>query len=160
MIKLVRCDDRLIHGQCMTNVVKVNNIDNIIVVDDFTASNPVLKMVFSTAVPATMKANVYSIKESLNIIKEAAVNSSTTLILMRSPSVFVELRKGVDGLPNEFNIGPMSSKKDAKQITPYAYLLHNEIEALKQLEAEGIHIYFRQLSTTKLTEWNDIKNNL
>ena len=41
MISLVRCDDRLIHGQCMTKIVKDYDIKKIMVIDEFTALNPV-----------------------------------------------------------------------------------------------------------------------
>ena len=40
MINLIRCDDRLIHGQCMTRLVQHYFIKNIIVIDEFTATNP------------------------------------------------------------------------------------------------------------------------
>ena len=58
MICLVRCDDRLIHGQCMTVIVKAYDIQEIIVVDEFTATNAILKTVFKTAVPPSMKADI------------------------------------------------------------------------------------------------------
>ena len=41
MLTLIRCDDRLIHGQCMTVIVKDYDIERILVVDDFTATNPI-----------------------------------------------------------------------------------------------------------------------
>lgn len=40
----------------MTVVVKGNHIERIIVVDDLTASNSILRSVFKAAVPADMKA--------------------------------------------------------------------------------------------------------
>ena len=43
MINLIRCDDRLIHGQCMTRLVQHYFIKNIIVIDEFTATNPTMK---------------------------------------------------------------------------------------------------------------------
>jgi len=55
VIVLVRCDDRLIHGQCMTVLVKGNQIERIIVVDNLTASNSILRSVFKAAVPADMR---------------------------------------------------------------------------------------------------------
>ena len=45
MINLIRCDDRLIHGQCMTRLVQHYKINHIIVVDEFTANDPTMKMV-------------------------------------------------------------------------------------------------------------------
>lgn len=39
-ITVLRCDDRLIHGQCIVKVLNDYKIDYIILVDAFTASNP------------------------------------------------------------------------------------------------------------------------
>ena len=74
MLTLIRCDDRLIHGQCMTVIVKAYDIEEIIVVDNFTATNSVLKTVFRTAVPPHMKADVFTVDDSLPKIKEATSN--------------------------------------------------------------------------------------
>ena len=156
MIQLVRCDDRLIHGQCMTDVVKVNDITNIIVIDDFTASNPVLKMIFESAVPKTMKASVYSLTEAVAVVKKAVEDDSRTLVLMKVPQTFVQLRREVEGLPNSLNIGPMSSKANATEATPFAFLLPEEAAACKELAAQGVQIYFRQTSNNKTTLWEDV----
>ena len=51
MIKLIRCDDRLIHGQVIVRVISSFDINKIVIVDDFTASNEVLKSVFALATP-------------------------------------------------------------------------------------------------------------
>lgn len=156
MIQLVRCDDRLIHGQCMTDVVRVNDITNIIVIDDFTASNPVLKMIFENAVPKTMKASVYSLAEAVAVVKKAVEDDSRTLILMKVPQTFVQLRREVAGLPDSLNIGPVSSKENAKEATPFAFLLPEEAAACKELAAQGVEIYFKQTSNNKTTPWKDV----
>ena len=91
MISLVRCDDRLIHGQCMTVIVKAYDIQEIIVVDQFTATNAVLKTVFKTAVPPSMKADVFTVPDALPKIREALDNNVRTMVLMKSPVVYVEL---------------------------------------------------------------------
>ncbi len=41
MISLIRCDERLIHGQCMQFIVSDYSIKRILVVDNATAMNPV-----------------------------------------------------------------------------------------------------------------------
>ena len=158
MIQLVRCDDRLIHGQCMTDVVKVNDITNIVVIDDFTASNPVLKMIFETAVPKTMKAAVYSLAEAAAVVKKAVEDDSRTLILMKVPQTFVQLRGEVAGLPDALNIGPVSSKDNAKEATPFAFLLPEEAAACKELAAQGVEVYFRQTSKQRPIPWEDVAN--
>ena len=86
-------------------------------------------------------------------------DDSHTLLLMKSPIVFRDLRKEMDQLPAELNIGPMSNRKNTKEATPTAFLLPDEAAAIKELAADNVHIYFRQLPSQKTIEWDDIKNN-
>ncbi len=156
MISLARCDDRLIHGQCMISVTKEYDIKRIIVVDNFTASNAILRVVFETAVPSNMKASCYTLEQAIDPIKEAMINNENTLILMKTPQVYVELRKVIDGLPNNFNIGPMSSKKGATPATGWAHLLPEEVAAIKELVNSGVRVFFKQTQSNPLIEWKDL----
>lgn len=158
MLTLVRCDDRLIHGQCMMVITKEYDIERIIVVDDFTATNSILKMVFQTAVPPTMKANVYTVKEAVDEIRIAMKDTSRTLLLMKSPIVYKELREEMDDLPLELNVGPMSNRKGTIAATSTAHLLSEEADAVKALIAQGVHVYFRQVPSQKTVEWDEIKD--
>lgn len=158
MIVLVRCDDRLIHGQCMTVITKVNNIDNIIVVDDFTATNAILKRVFRTAVPSNMHANVYTVKESAPVIEKAMADNSKTLVLMKNPKVYVQLLDEVQNFPKHLNVGPMSSRKGTKPVNPAINIMPDEAEAIKTAVSRGAHVYFQQVPEQRLIEWDEVKH--
>lgn len=158
MITLVRCDDRLIHGQCMTVIVKEYGIKEIIVVDEFTATNAVLKTVFKTAVPPTMKADVFTVPDALPKIKEALTNDVKTLVLMKSPIVYVELLKAMDELPKELNVGPMTKRKGTISVHPAINLSQDEGNAVKEAVSMGAHVYFRQVPEQALIEWDDVKD--
>jgi len=160
MICLVRCDDRLIHGQCMTRVVKEYDIQDIIVVDDYTAGEPMLKKIFQMAVPREMNANVYTAEESYSVISKAMSSPRRTLVLMKSPEVMVKLVDGVKGMPMELDIGPMSAREGATTLTPYAHLMPNELAAVKKLTEENVHVYLKQLPTEATTELKDLKNKI
>lgn len=158
MIALVRCDDRLIHGQCMTVIVKSYDIQEIIVVDDFTATNAVLKTVFKTAVPSNMKADVFTVTDSLPKIKEALTNDVRTMVLMKSPIVYVELLKAMDELPKELNVGPMTKRKGSIAVHPAINLIQSEGDAVKEAVSMGAHVYFRQVPEQALIEWDEVKD--
>ena len=158
MIALVRCDDRLIHGQCMTVIVKEYDIKEIIVVDNFTATNAVLKTVFRSAVPSNMKADVFTVTDSIPKIKEALGNDVRTMVLMKSPIVYLELLKAMDDLPKELNVGPMTNRKGSTSITPAINLMPDEAEAVKEAVGMGAHIYFRQVPEQPLVEWEQVKD--
>ena len=52
-VVLFRCDDRLIHGQCIVRVINDGKINKIILVDDYTASNPIMVNIYKMSVPPT-----------------------------------------------------------------------------------------------------------
>ena len=117
MITLIRCDDRLIHGQCIVRVLADFKIEKIVIIDDFTASNPVLKSVFLLAVPPQTKAVILTTDEAKTSLPEFVENSENVLLLMRSPMVALELFKSNPELKQELNIGPISYRPDTKKIT-------------------------------------------
>lgn len=160
MINLIRCDDRLIHGQCMTKIVQHYFIKQIIVVDDFTATNSVLKLVFEKAVPPSMKASVYTVDQCAEAISAAIENNIETLILFRSPLVAESLYDLIDNLPKTFMIGPISKKAGGKEANFGTYLIPSEIEALERMVSKDIIPYFQILPEQKRFEWNDVKPKL
>lgn len=158
MLSLIRCDDRLIHGQCMTVIVKEFNIARIVVVDDMTAGNPVLKTVFQTAVPSSMSAGVYTMAEAVGQIEEAMQNDVRTMLLMKSPAVYQKMLEQIEQLPKELMIGPMSSRKGTVSVNRNTNLLPEESNAIKNLVEAGVHVFFQQVPSEKKIEWDEVKS--
>lgn len=150
MISLVRADERLIHGQTMVFVVKDYSINRIIVVDDLTATNPVLKSIFQTAVPKEVQTDVHTVADSVPIIKEAINGSEKTLLLVKYPRTYVKLRELIDGLPNELNIGSQMARNGVRY-AEYASLSPEDVEASKLLKNEGVRVYFNALGSSGST---------
>ncbi|MEG1462889.1 MAG: PTS sugar transporter subunit IIB [Anaerorhabdus sp.] len=160
MINLVRCDDRLIHGQCMTKIVQHFFIKEIIVIDDFTANNAVLKLVFEKAVPPSMKAAVYRIDNCEEAIRSSITNDIGTLILFRSPLIAEKLYDLIDELPKTFMIGPVAKKAGGKEANFGTYLSKEEIESLARMVDKNIEPYFQILPEQKRFNWDDVKGKL
>lgn len=85
MINLIRCDDRLIHGQCMTRLVQHYFIKHIIVIDEFTATNSTMKYVVEKIAMPGMKNDVYTVEEAIDPIREAIADKVRTMIVFRFP---------------------------------------------------------------------------
>lgn len=160
MICLIRCDERLIHGQCMQFIVSDYAIKDIIVVDDVTAANPVLKTIFSTAVPPTIHAEVYTVKEAIAKIEEAKTNTVNTLLLMKHPRTLLAIMDEVEGLPSELNIGPQMARSGVKCVD-FATLHPQDVDACKQLSDRGVHVFFNSIGASgAVTEWSSIVSKI
>ena len=158
MITLIRCDDRLIHGQCIVRVLSDFNIEKIVIIDDFTASNDVLKNVFLLAVPPQAKAVIFTTKEAIANLPQYVENNENVLLLMKSPTVALELFKSLPQLKQELNIGPSSYRPDTTKVTTYAYLSKEEMDAVNQLVERKVRVYFNQTIDQKIIEWNEVKD--
>ncbi len=158
MICLVRCDDRLIHGQCVVRMISDFRISHIVVADDFVASNVLLKNVFLLAAPDGIRTEIFSAQEAAGRIPALQESAENVLLLMRSPETALALYGQVGGLKNDLNIGPMSNRPGAIKATMYAYLARAEADAVKALTKKGIRVYFNQVISQKAVEWAEIQD--
>lgn len=157
MVVLVRCDDRLIHGQCMTVIIQHYAVKRIIVVDDFTANNPILKTVFKSAAPPSIETDVFTVDASAAKIASALSDDVRTLVLMKSPLVYKQLMEKLPELPRELNVGPQSNRAGTTMLTKFINCLPEEIKCIREIADAGCHVYFRQIPTQETIEWEDIK---
>lgn len=159
-ISIFRCDDRLIHGQCIVRVLNDFDVKKILLVDDFTATNPVLKNVYQMAVPPKVKVEVLELEKSYEEIQEAIHNEESTLILIKEPIAARDIFANVEGLKKELNIGPMSNRKGTVKATYFANLLKEEVDAIETLHNDGIRVYFQQVTDQKAVEWETIREKV
>lgn len=160
MICLVRSDERLIHGQCMQFIVSDYSIRNIIVVDDMTATNALLKSIFQNAVPKSIQARVYTVDESIPVIQNAVGDNENTLLLMKNPRTYVSILKQVEGLPKSLNIGPQMARNGIKCVD-YATLHPEDVEACRKLTDMGVRVFFNATGTSgAVTEWASVNSKI
>jgi mannose/fructose/N-acetylgalactosamine-specific phosphotransferase system component IIB len=158
MITLIRVVDRLIHGQCIVRVFNDFKIEKIVIVDDFTASNPVLKNIFLLATPPQPRLLSYPWKRASQPFLSFIDNNEKVLLLMKSPTVAAQLFKSQPKLKMELDIGPISYPPETTRVTPYTYLSREEIDAINEIEERRVRVYFNQTIDQKFIEWNEVKN--
>jgi len=156
MIVLVRCDDRLIHGQCIVHVISDFSVGKIYVIDNFTANNKILKSVFKKAAPPGIDTEAITEDASVEIVKSEIHTASKTLVLMKTPRSAVKLFENIPELKKELNIGPMSNRKNTMKATNYAYLTPDEVEAIRSLDKMDVRVYFNQILEQKTIEAKEL----
>ncbi|GFN37076.1 mannose/fructose/sorbose PTS transporter subunit IIB [Tepidimicrobium xylanilyticum] len=145
-IVLARIDDRLIHGQVVTNWVKETKCDRVIVCNDDIAADVVRKTLIEQVVPAGVKANVVSIEKMVRVYNNPAYKGVKVLLLFTNPTDVLRLvEMGVD--IKSVNVGGMSYKSGKKQITGVISVDEKDVQAFKSLDERGIEIEGRQVSS-------------
>ena len=137
IISTIRIDDRLIHGQIVTKWIKHADASSILVIDDNSAANPMMKTILSLAVPSGITLHVLSKEDAISFIKNDT-SRTKTLIIMKNPKEmlsFIEL--GMDLSNYEVILGNMSyddKKKDPRRVLDYIFVSEEDVEDLKKLD--------------------------
>ena len=80
------------------------------------------------------------------------------LFRSRLPSIMLEIFKIIPDLPKDFNIANVVAKNATVDPVFYAHFNDVEMNAVKEMDAMGVHIWFNLIPDKPTTEWKDIKS--
>ena len=85
MIKMLRIDDRLLHGQVVFMWTKQLNIKGIIVANDELVTDPIQSLAMKLAVPEHLKLLIKTIDEAAKLINDPRAAGMNILVVMKNP---------------------------------------------------------------------------
>ncbi|MCX8725868.1 PTS sugar transporter subunit IIB [Lactobacillus panisapium] len=117
MIKMLRIDERLIHGQVAMVWSKALCINSILVANDYTATNEFQKMSMKLAVPSNIKFDLYSIDKSIKFLNHFKQQSLAIMIVVKNFKDALTIAQNVEqiGVINVGNYGLLSLNKHDKK---------------------------------------------
>ncbi|MDZ7834908.1 MAG: PTS sugar transporter subunit IIB [Alkalibacterium sp.] len=143
-IRLIRIDDRLIHGQVATTWSKSAGISRIIVVSDEAADNPLQKVLLTQAAPPEVKSHVVSVYKLKEIADHPLLRDVKVMLLFTDPIDVMRVHRC--GLKfDSVNIGGMKFTEGKKMVTHFVSVDQSDIDAFKYLDEEGIELEIRKV---------------
>lgn len=139
-IKLLRIDDRLIHGQVASSWLRSVGAEQVICVDDKAAVDPIQQQVLKMAAP-DLRVHIFSVDEFLNILKNHPINRSTFLIATNTIDVVRMFDAGLD--LKSVNFGGMRARKGDHAYGHDLSFTDEEFVALNQLLDKGIDVTYQ-----------------
>lgn len=136
-----RIDDRLIHGQVMTQWIQHCGANEVVIVDDGVAKDSFIQMVMKSSVPAKITLKVFSVKDAIDYLNGDTQNEKI-LILVKVPKVLVQLVDAGVKLES-VNVGGMGAKAGRKSLYKNVSASEDEKNDLKNLIDRNIKVYFR-----------------
>lgn len=143
MIKLVRLDERLIHGQVAIKWSRHTGVDRIVVANDDAANNPIIKKSLMMAAPQTVKVAIKSIEESVKLLLDPRADGLKILLIISNPFDLIKILEKVDGI-NKINIGnygrvaPKHGDNVRERLADNIYVYPDEKEAFMNILKFGI----------------------
>jgi len=147
-LKLVRLDDRLIHGQVVVGWGNAVAAGRILLIDDDVAANDWERELYAMGVPPEMEVEFSSVEECAGALERTADSSKRTIALVGDVDTLVRVCDASD-VVKRVNIGGIHERNGRSKRLAYVFLTDKEAEALKSLEERGIEVTARDVPTTK-----------
>ena len=138
-LRLVRIDDRLIHGQVIAVWLRALGGKRIVIVDDATARDEFLREVLTLAAPHGVQVEVHDVAAGAVRLMELAPSPEPVMVLARSPRTILALRQA--GVPIEVvDLGGMGAGPGRKRIHKTISVSPDEIRDLQAIEKLGTRV--------------------
>lgn len=148
-IVLARIDDRLVHGQVMTQWLQYSGGNHIVIVDSDVAADSFNTNMMKMAVPRSVKLDVFFEKEAKEKIDEFS-DSAKVIILAKRPQVFDKLIE--EGLEiNTVIVGGMGQNEDRRKLYKNIAASDEEREAFHRIIDHGTNLKIRVVPSDKET---------
>ncbi|MDU6108454.1 MAG: PTS mannose transporter subunit IIAB [Klebsiella pneumoniae] len=155
VIGLARIDDRLIHGQVATRWTKETNVTRIIVVSDEVAADTVRKTLLTQVAPPGVTAHVVDVAKMIRVYNNPKYAGQRVMLLFTNPTDVERIVEGGVKITS-VNIGGMAFRQGKTQVNNAISVDAKDIEAFKKLNARGIELEARKVSTDPKLKMMDL----
>ncbi|MFJ2975200.1 PTS mannose transporter subunit IIAB [Kluyvera sp. NPDC087067] len=155
VIGLARIDDRLIHGQVATRWTKETNVKRIIVVSDEVAADTVRKTLLTQVAPPGVTAHVVDVAKMIRVYNNPMYAGERVMLLFTNPTDVERLVEGGVKITS-VNIGGMAFRQGKTQVNNAVSVDEKDIEAFNKLNARGIELEVRKVSTDQRLKMMDL----
>ena len=160
MIKLLRLDDRMIHGQIATKWSRVLSVERIIVINDEAANNSIVKKSLMMAAPNTCKVAIKSVQDAIEMMKNPKAKDHDILLIVANPTDLLTVVNHVEGIQkvNIGNYGLLEKNENVqrKQYNGYFWYSEEEANIYKQIIDKGIECTIQVIPDDMPNQLSDI----
>ena len=117
MIKMMRIDDRLVHGQVAVVWSKYLGVNRIVVANDDIVKNGMQMMTVKMAVPSNIKAIIKNVEDAIKLLNDPRAAGLDIFLVVGNPKDAYRINEMVSGIPliNVGNSGRMGATAEEIQ---------------------------------------------
>lgn len=155
MIKLVRIDYRLLHGQVVFSWTKSQGINRIILINNEAATDEFKKMSLNLAKPTGVKLNIFTVEEALSKMAKVETLKENIMLIFGNTKETLAFCEAYPKI-KEINYGGIPKTNDGKQFGGAIFLNEEEQMEAKKLKEMGVKQYMQQIPTSKSEDLNKL----
>lgn len=148
MLKLLRVDHRLLHGQVAFSWTQSLGADCILIANDDVPQNDIRKTTIKLAKPQGVKLVIKNIEDSIKALQSGVTDKYKLFIVVESVD---DAKILADAYPEiqQINLGGMKVREGTRNISKAINIKPEEEELIKELVDKGIEVEIRQVPTDK-----------
>lgn len=154
----VRIDERLIHGQVAGIWSTSLDTQRIIVANNEAAKDPMQKASLRMAAPSSMRLSVLPVADAAKNINSGKYGKQRLFLLFKNPTDVLEFIEA-GGVLSTVNVGNMSYKDGAREITKSIQVLPNEEKVFLAIEGKGIKLTAQLVPNDPIVDFMDKLKN-
>lgn len=155
MIKLVRVDHRLLHGQVAFSWTNGVGADCILVASDMVATSDVWKTTLRLGKPTGVKLVMKNMQDSIEAISSGITDKYKMIIVVQTIKEAKQLIEGCSEVQS-INLGNTKETGETKQISRQVFVTKEEEAILRELIDRWIEIEIRPLVDDKKIYVKDV----
>lgn len=155
MIKLLRVDDRLIHGQVAVSWTSFLGADTIVVANNKAITDQLMQMAFNMAKPPQAVLSIKSLDGAVAVLNNPKHAGRSIFVVTASLADAVYLAERCEEI-RSVCIGGIRKAAGKKMIECQVYMDDADYNAMKQLHAQGKEVYLQAVPTGKKLSYDDI----
>ena len=152
-IDFVRIDDRLVHGQVATTWIKKYEIEQVIVINDLLANDPVQKSVLEMTAPQGIRILLFGVDKFTEVYKNNPIKRKTMLIYTNPEDVYRNLKAGVK-IPY-LNVGGMKQVLNKEKLTKAVAVDEKDKMDFKEIMNLGVNVEIQMIPADKVTNMKE-----
>lgn len=156
-IALARVDERLIHGQVMTNLSKRSGANSIFIIDDLVANDQFMTSIFNSAGSRTgLKVKILTVSDAIKEWNENQFDKYSCILLTKTIDTMYQLVKG-GCVIEELNLGGIAKKPGTTAIVSAVAINKDDCKKLVEMrDAYGVkNVYFQSIPSNKAVDLKD-----
>lgn len=150
MIKVLRIDDRLLHGQVAQSWASYYHLDQIFIINDEVVNDEFSKVTLNLAKPKNVELYFFEVATCANVLLEAAQSDERVMLIVENFQDAWAIREVLPFL-HSINIGGLRNKSNQSSLTlnRFVVLQKEDIEICKRLLNRGVKLEIRQIPAEK-----------
>lgn len=156
MIKLLRIDDRLIHGQVAVTWTSYLSANCIVVANDKAAKDPMSKMLLGLAKPPTASLEILTIEKAIEFCSDPANDDKKIFIVVESTTDALKVAREIKGIPQTV-MGGIRSAEGKVRIERQVFLNELDIQNAEAISELGIETVVQVVPSEKKVTLSEAK---